>query len=178
MTTNCLLVGPPRSGKTTVLERTADRLAERGWTVGGIACPEIRQDGRRVGFHIVDRRTETSRRMATRDEDGTPRVGSYVVDVDAIDTVAERELADPTGVDCLLIDEIGPMQLHSDRFVTATRTSLDAATPVVATLKADYEAGLAGTVRERSDVTTRRVSPETRETLPGTLESWLTGNTD
>ncbi|WP_255191600.1 nucleoside-triphosphatase [Natronobeatus ordinarius] len=52
MARNALVTGPPRSGKTTALERTISLLREHDYAVGGIFCPELRADGERVGFEI------------------------------------------------------------------------------------------------------------------------------
>ena len=54
MPNNLLITGPPRSGKTTVIERTVRNLVKRGLTAGGVYCPEIRENDHRVGFEIVD----------------------------------------------------------------------------------------------------------------------------
>lgn len=47
MPANHLLTGPPRSGKTTAIQRTIDRLDR---SVGGVSSPEVREGGQRVGF--------------------------------------------------------------------------------------------------------------------------------
>ena len=53
MSVNYLITGPPRSGKTTVIQNVVDRLDAKGYQAGGIYCPEIRSDGGRVGFEIL-----------------------------------------------------------------------------------------------------------------------------
>jgi nucleoside-triphosphatase len=39
---NHLLTGPPRSGKTTVIERTVTQLRDDGYDIDGLYSPEIR----------------------------------------------------------------------------------------------------------------------------------------
>jgi len=52
--TNILLTGPPGVGKTTILEEIKNRIKEKEYSIGGIYCPEIRENGRRTGFNIID----------------------------------------------------------------------------------------------------------------------------
>ena len=51
---NLLVTGPPRSGKTTVVTHTVERLERAGVDVCGLFSPEVREDDTRVGFDLVD----------------------------------------------------------------------------------------------------------------------------
>lgn len=181
---NALVTGPPRSGKTTALERTIDRLRELDLRVRGLAAPEIREDGDRVGFEIVAIGSDERAVMAHLEYDG-PRVGKYGVDVEAIDHLAgELESAIGTA-DCLVIDEIAPMQLESERFREATERALDEPVPVFAAIaegSADplesipVLGALSGgssdpleSIRSRSDVELLEITEENRDELP----EWL-----
>lgn len=53
MRPDLLVTGPPRSGKTTVIQRASERLDARDYRAGGVYCPEIRSEGDRVGFEIA-----------------------------------------------------------------------------------------------------------------------------
>jgi nucleoside-triphosphatase len=119
MPRNYLVTGPPRVGKTTVLQRTIDRLADLD--VGGVCSPERRENGDRVGFDLV------------------------------------------------AIDEIGPMQVHSDAFVRETRRTLEADLPVLAAIKAQPAGGFVDEVYDRVDVELFEVTVENREELPAVL---------
>ena len=61
---NYLVTGPPRCGKTTVLQRTSELLRDKSYSVGGLHSPEIREDGERVGFELVDVATGSSWTLA------------------------------------------------------------------------------------------------------------------
>ena len=192
--TNALVTGPPRSGKTTALERTVARLRGDGYTVGGLSSPERREDGRRVGFEIVDVASGDRAVMAhvdrdalrasnDRDERDDPReygpgVGKYAVDVSAVDRIAGAAL--PSAVDeadCVVVDEIAPMQLESDRFVRETRRALESPTPVLAAITADATAGVVGAVKNRTDTERFVVEPDARDALPETLAAWVRSRT-
>lgn len=144
--------------------------------MGGLSCPEIREDGNRVGFEIVDLVTDERAVMAHVDFD-SPAVGKYGVDVDAVDRLFRRALSTAVdGCDCVVIDEIAPMQLESDRFVTATQRALESGTPVLAAIAVHDSDPFLETVRSRDDVTTFEVTPETRDAIPADLLEWIRSN--
>ncbi|WP_290819030.1 nucleoside-triphosphatase [Halovivax sp.] len=167
---NALVTGPPRSGKTTAIRPAVDRLRADGYAVGGIYCPEMREDGDRVGFEIVDVHTGARETMAHVDFREGPSVGKYRVDVGAVDAVAGAAIpAAVADADCVVIDEIAPMELASDRFVAETRAALDADVPVLAAIAEGGTRGFLGEVKAREDVETVRVESETRDALPARL---------
>lgn len=169
MPNNAFVTGPPGSGKTTAVERARERLADRGYIAGGVRAPEVREGGERVGFDIVSLRDGRRAPMARVDRGAGPRVGTYRVDVAAVDRCCEHAL-EPVGVDYLLIDEIGPMQVHSDEFVRLVRAALDDPTPVLATVKADpADGGFVADCHAREDATWFEVTPASRDDLPGRL---------
>lgn len=168
MPANVLVTGPPGSGKTTAVGRARERLAGRGYVADGVRAPEVREDGERVGFDIVSLRDGRRAPMARVGHSAGPTVGSYRVDVAAVDRCCEHALA-PAGVDYLLVDEIGPMQVHSDGFVRRVRAALDGTTPVLATVKADPDDGFVADCRARTDAAWFEVTPEPRDGLPARL---------
>lgn len=85
MPNNALVTGPPRSGKTTAINGAVTTLRNSGYNPGCVYCPEILDDGDRVGFAIVDVRSDRREVMAHVDFPPGRRVGKYQVDVAAID---------------------------------------------------------------------------------------------
>lgn len=135
MATACLLMGPPGTGKTTLI-----RQLMRGLDVPteGFFTAEIREGDRRVGFAIEDLagRRGVLARAANRGErqpagrsGAGPRVGRYRVDVAALDEVGvaavERAMSGGRPARLLVIDEIGKMEACSDRFRAAVEGVLD-----------------------------------------------------
>jgi len=51
------VTGRPGIGKTTVLLNATEKLKARGYIVGGMISREVRQNGSRVGFELVDLKT-------------------------------------------------------------------------------------------------------------------------
>lgn len=178
MARNLLLTGPPRSGKTTVVERTVDQLPA-DLTVGGLTSPERRSDGERVGFALVDRRTGESRLLASVDREEGPTVGSYRVDPSAVEEFAPGVLERArTRADVVVIDEIGPMQLLGDAFVRETLRTLAAPVPVLATLVSRPVDPVVEEIRQREDTRVVTVDEDSRERLPSALGDRLVATHD
>jgi nucleoside-triphosphatase len=76
------LTGPPRSGKTTVLFKVAERLATKDYKLGGMVSQEIRKKGVRVGFEIRDYASSRKGWLAHVHQPVGPRVGKYRVNLD------------------------------------------------------------------------------------------------
>jgi nucleoside-triphosphatase len=126
-----LLVGPPGSGKTTLIRRVVERL---GRLAGGFYTQEVRTGGIRQGFEIValDGRRGT---LAHVDIRGGPRVGKYGVDLATLDrlaVVAIREAMAAGGL--VVIDEIGPMEILSQHFQQAVLDAVQSPSPLLGTI--------------------------------------------
>jgi nucleoside-triphosphatase len=170
MSTNHLVTGPPRSGKTTVIQRTVDRLESHGIRVGGLYSPEISDNGERVGFELVDVDTGERSTLAHVDREEGPAVGTYRVAVESVDEFTRRILPEARAeADLVVVDEIASMQLHSDSFVDELELTLDSDRPVLAAIQTDSPFEFVERIRQRRDGQLYRVTPETRETLPEQL---------
>lgn len=176
MPNNLLVTGPPRSGKTTAIERTVDRLTDDGHEAGGLVAPELREDGERVGFAVRDVLTGDERTMAHVDRDEGPEVGKYRVDVQAVDDLAGAALRRAASeADYVVVDEIAPMELYSDAFVAGVRLALDDPQPLLAAVHHRSDTGFAGTVKARDDVELFEVTEANRHDLPALLADQLAG---
>jgi len=155
---NVLVTGKPGIGKTTAVHEVVRRLRDEGVAVSGVYSPEIHDDGKRPGFRIepVEEGGEDGEVMAHIDY-GTPKVGKYGVNPSAVDTVARHSLC-ADEADTVVVDEIAPMQTHSEVFVKRIREVLKDATPVVGVVQEAGEGGFVGEVKERSDTELVRVT--------------------
>jgi nucleoside-triphosphatase len=173
---NLLVTGPPRSGKTTAIERAVDRLAERGYEAGGLLAPELREGGDRVGFALRDVLTGDERVLAHVDRESGPTVGTYRVDVAAVDDLAGAALRRAASdADYVVVDEVAPMQLYSDAFVAGVELALDDDQPLVAAAAASGESGFVGTVKARDDAELLTVTEANRDDLPAELAERVAG---
>ena len=161
--THLLLTGRPGVGKTTVIMRLAERLANR--RVAGFYTQEIREGGRRQGFRATTFSGEIIV-LAHIEIRSRQRVGRYGVDVAAFERLVLPELRRPC--DAVIIDEIGKMECFSSPFVDAVRGLLDGSTPVIATV-AVSGGGFIAEAKGRSGAELWEVTTANRDELPHRL---------
>ncbi len=164
---NILLTGAPGIGKTTVMVRLAELLADRA--MAGFYTEEIRKSGQRQGFRAVTFSGQIGV-LAHIGFKSKSRVGRYGVDVAAFEQLVMPELSHRA--DLILIDEIGKMECYSSAFVTTVRDLLNASTRVVATV-AVSGGGFIAEVKARPDVQIWKVGHDNRDRLPRQLADLL-----
>ena len=111
----CIVItGKPGAGKSTLARHIAERLKKRGLRVCGISCPDVRVNGKRVSFKVVDVNTGEGVWLARIEGCDGPRVGRYRVCKEA-EEFSVKTLRKAMECDVVLIDEIGPMELKLPR---------------------------------------------------------------
>lgn len=160
-----LLTGRPGIGKTTVIRRF---LARTRVEAGGFYTEEIRREGRRVGFSL-NLLSGERRVLASVEIGGSWRVGKYGVDVRTFETAAVPEIEKAiAGEHLVVVDEIGKMELFSERFREVVRLALDSSAPILATIL-NRPHPFADEMRNRNDIHLIEVTPANREGLPRDL---------
>lgn len=170
MPNNFLITGPPGSGKTSIIERAASILREKGLRAGGIYCPEIREGGVRLGFKIINIMTGEERVLAHANQREGPQVSKYRVNVTNVSELSEKAIGEALKeANFLVIDEIAPMEIHSEGFRKAVLAALDSLKPLLAVIHQRTRAGFMGEVKTRDDIKIFEVTQDTREELPTKL---------
>lgn len=122
------ITGKPRIGKSTIIKDVIRRLKAEGIAVAGMLTSDIHERGQRIGFSIEDISSGAKGMLAhTRLYRSGPRVGKYTVnltDLDCIGAQAITEAVTSSEPRILIIDEIGPMELKSKRFIEAVENAL------------------------------------------------------
>jgi nucleoside-triphosphatase len=162
-----LITGPPRTGKTTVLLATVEKLRAKGYKVGGMISQEIREKGIRVGFEILDYASGRRGWLAhTRQPEG-PRIGRYRVNIDSLNSIGVTAILKAIeDTDIVLIDEIGPMELCSRPFIEAVKKAVNSPKPTLATVHYRAQSPLIKQTKARKDAELIEVTPENRSKLP------------
>ncbi len=167
---NIFVTGRAGLGKTTVIRRAVEELDGMGYRHGGICTPEIRVNGARVGFRIIDLATGKSGILAHVNNPSGPKIGHYRVnlyDVQAIGVNAIREAI--KNADYIVIDEVGPMELLSKEFRDAVLSAVECPKPVLGALHWKRRDWLLKEVKDKYDVRIHRITPQNRESLHRTL---------
>lgn len=132
MTKNILVTGKPGCGKSTLVHKLRERL--KGRNISGFITPEIKRGGKRYGFKIIDLLSNQEEIMASVDVQSQNRVSKYYVAVEAIDRIMNKLEKSFEEAEVFIIDEIGKMELYSERFKKVIKKFLDSSKPVVATI--------------------------------------------
>ncbi len=165
-----LIEARPGAGKTTALSRLAERLSDAGVALSGFVTREMRGDRRRVGFEI-ETFDGACGLLAHVDIKGPPRVGRYGVDVDEFERLALPALEAP-GKGVVLIDELGKMELVSERFREAVHALFESPAPIAATVHTARHP-FTDALKRRHDVSTIRLSAANRDRLPNEVAERL-----
>ncbi len=164
-----LLTGPPRSGKSTLIERIIARLDR---PLAGFFTRELREKGRRVGFSIITLDGRQGR-LAHRDFDSRFRVGPYGVDLEDLDRIATPSLEPDEPDRLVVVDEIGKMECLSPRFRQALVSLLDSERDVLGSIS-EKGGPFIQEIRRRPDVELIRVTAANRDELVDLAERFST----
>ena len=165
-----LLTGSPGIGKTTVLLKTATILKEKGYCVGGMISREVREGGTRVGFETLDLNSQKRGWLAHINQKIGPIVGKYRVNIEDLTAIGAQAINVATeNCDVIAIDEIGPMELFSQKFRDATRRALESPKLVIAVMHWKAQDKLINDAKNREDAETIIVTPENRAHLSAAI---------
>ena len=128
-----LVVGEPKSGKTSWCRQYIDRQRQSGCSVGGVLCQAVHKQGQRVGSDAVDLITGQEVRFARlsgyRCFKGGEVVGDYTISREGISFARgaiKRAVESRCGL--VVVDEVGPLELSSKGLMPAVELAL--ASPV------------------------------------------------
>jgi nucleoside-triphosphatase len=169
-----LIEARPGAGKTTAIARLSEILRDAGVPITGFLTKEMRKSGRRVGFEIETFAGERGL-LAHLDIRGSPRVSRYGVDLEEFERLALPALE---GKGVALIDELGKMELASERFTKAVRELFEGPAPIVATVHTARHP-FTDELKRSAGMSTVRLTAANRDRLPGEVAERLqAGNKD
>ncbi len=128
------ITGRPGIGKTTVALKVSTTLKKHGLKIDGMYTMEVREGGVRKGFKVV-RIGGGEGILAWKDHRGGPRVGRYTVNLRDLEEVGVRGIIEGVErADFVVVDEVGPMELYSQRFREAVKNLLSSTKPALITV--------------------------------------------
>jgi len=157
MEKNILVTGVPKSGKSTLLKKIVADIQDKA----GFVTNEILGTEGRVGFEIE---SHTGHKAILAHVDfATPyTVSKYGIDVENLDAIIPG-ISTFSSSDLLYLDEIGQMQLFSEKFKDLVLKFLNSPNTCVATLSYVYQNSFTELLKDRDDVILVEISPENRE---------------
>jgi len=167
------ITGMPSVGKTVTLKKIIKSLEKHGYVVEGMVTEPILEKKKRVGFYVQDWQTKEKEVFAHVDFDLRESVGDYGVKIEALEKIGipaiEKAITDED-VNIIVIDEIGKMEMLSEKFCEMVIEALDSDKPIMVTLHKKSRTPLLQDVRRRDDIRILEVTPVNRNLLPYKIE--------
>lgn len=153
------VTGSPGVGKSTLVAKVTSGTKLR---VGGVLARDRRYKDRRTGFELLDLSTGMVGILADESGDG-PQLGKYRVHLDDLERIGAQAVENALSCDLIVVDEIGPMELSSHRFVLAVEKAIASPKPMLVVLHEWSNHRLAKKIRGSFRVVT--VTRENRDSL-------------
>ena len=165
-----MITGRPGVGKTTVVLNAANELKNRGYSVGGMLSREVREEGIRVGFEIIDLCIGNRGWLAHINQPTGPQVSKYRVNLDNLDQIGAKAVQNAlNGAEVVVVDEIGPMELFSQAFKQAIKEVVDSQKLVLGVIHHSARDPIIDSIKKRNDTEIMEVTPENRQDLHNIL---------
>lgn len=154
---NILLTGKSGVGKTTVLKKVISGLEN----AGGFFTEEIREQGKRTGFRIVTLDGKTG--ILAYKRKGEFMIGSYSVNIKDLEEIAVKSIYSALKKrDIIVIDEIGKMEILSQKFRDAVIEALESSKIVIGVIHRE-NSGFFKKIKEMNNVELIEVRLDNRE---------------
>ena len=125
--------GMPRVGKTTLCKKIYESLKNKIKTVGFLTL-EKRDKNKRIGFEIFLLHNGKCFTFASKEKIGNKIYAGYYLNLDVLENAIDEVEKELENANLLIIDEIGKMEMESDRFKDFVEKILKSEIPLIATL--------------------------------------------
>lgn len=161
-----LLTGGPGIGKTSIVLKVVEALRAMGYRVGGMMSCEVRSLGSRIGFRVLDVGDGERGWLARTDQVQGPRVGKYRVNINDLESIGVQAIAKAVeNSDVVVVDEIGPMEMFSERFEECVKVAVESRKLVISVVHWRLKNRLTDEIKQREDAEVFVVTLDNRATL-------------
>jgi nucleoside-triphosphatase len=167
-----LLTGAPSCGKTTLIR---DLINGTSVPAGGFYTQEIRSGAVRQGFRIItlDGRSAP---LARKDIPSLLHVGKYGVDCTGLEEIGVPALKKAAVNNCLVvIDEIGKMELFSDKFKETVLEIIENGKRVLGTIMLKSHPW-SDMLKKMPQVEVIALTRGNRDKVYGRVQEWIKGS--
>ncbi len=168
------LTGKPGIGKTTAVKRIIEKLKDKavGFYTEEIRHPETKM---RLGFKVITTDGKEGI-LAEKFKPSKFKVGSYGVNVEEFERlvipVLEKALKEKDKI--IVIDEIGKMELFSEKFKKIVKELLNKKDlDAVITIPVKNIDPVVREIRERNDIVKIEITPSNRNEIPDKILEML-----
>ena len=166
---NILICGPPGVGKTTLIKKILENINLRA---GGFYTEEIKENNRRVGFKIISLDNQEGI-LAHISIKGAKRVGRYGVNIYDLENIGVKSLSQALRDDeLIIIDEIGKMEVFSEKFKEKVLDCLNSKKIVLATISIGGDKFISN-IKRRDDIILFEITKENRNKLIEIISSLI-----
>jgi nucleoside-triphosphatase len=168
-----LLTAQPRTGKSTAIKKIVNMLGKDN--CGGFYTEEIRENGERVGFRICTLSGKTGI-LSHVNIKSDYRISRYGVDLETFEKICISELENAIkddNVKYIIIDEIGPMQLFSEKYKELLINLLRCNKPIIGTIFMNSYEWL-DDFKKQENINLVEITFDNRDSLPLKLVELLT----
>ena len=155
---NILVTGPPRSGKSTLIEKVVQGISR---PATGFFTQELREKGRRVGFSITTLEGKTGV-LAHQGIRSKFRVGKYGVNLEDLDQIAVPAMIPSAPDQIVVVDEIGKMECFSRLFKETLLEVLSSDNLVIGSVAIKGDRFIQS-IKKRDDVSLVSITEKTRD---------------
>ena len=169
MVKNVFITGLPGCGKTSLIKEI---LKELRLNAGGFYTQEIREGGIRKGFKIITLDSKEGI-LAHVNVKSPYRVSKYKVNIKDLEEIGVNAIFEALKKNKIcIIDELGKMELYSEKFKKVVLAALDSKNKVLGTIKLTSDP-FTDEIKRREDTTIFHLTRENRGEIKKEIKNFL-----
>jgi len=162
-----LITGPPRIGKSTLIKDLIEYFEKQNLTIDGFLTPELRREGKRIGF-LLERIGKKEQIILAKKGNykNKKKLGPYSVFLEEFEEFIEfLDLLKNESIDLIIIDEIGKMELLSEKFVSILKNLFESRKSIIGTIGLHINHDIKKRLLSLKEITLYVINRENRQEL-------------